>query len=289
MAPEQAAGDTAAVGPRTDVYALGAILYEGLTGRPPFVGGSVAETLLQVRTREPVPVRQLRPGVPRDLETIALKCLAKEPARRYATATALADDLARFRRGEPVVARPVGALTRAWKWARRRPVVAALSGLSAAALVGLIAGGAVYQSLLRASDRQARAARDRAEANYGRALAAVEQLLTRVGGARLNNVPEMDAVRAELLQDALRFYEGFLADADSPDPALRWETALATIRVASIEKALGRPGADAHFRQAIDRLTALADAHPDRPVYRAGLADARGKYGEFLMLSLIHI
>jgi serine/threonine protein kinase/tetratricopeptide (TPR) repeat protein len=284
MAPEQAAGDHHRIGPRTDVYALGAILYECLTGRPPFRGASVDETLAQVRDREPVPVRQLRPGVPRDLETIALKCLQKEPDRRYASATELADDLARFVRGEPVYARPLGPVGRLWKWARRRPVVAALGGLSALALVSLIVGGAVYQALLREANQQSRRHQARAEANYQKALAAVESLLTRVGNDRLVNVPEMDGVRAELLQDALTFYKGFLTDTDDQDPAVRRETALAHARVARIEHLLGRMDeADANYRLAIDQLGALAAEFPDRAVYRDGQADALQEYGKLLV------
>jgi WD40 repeat protein len=126
MAPEQAEGKTKQVGAPADIYALGAILYELLTGRPPFRGATVLETLEQVKATEPVPPSRLVPGLPRDVETIALKCLQKEPAKRYDSAAALAEDLRRFLNGEPIVARPVPPWVRAVKWARRRPAIATL-------------------------------------------------------------------------------------------------------------------------------------------------------------------
>jgi tetratricopeptide (TPR) repeat protein len=136
MAPEQATGDNLRVGPVTDVYGLGAVLYCCLTGRPPFQAANMLETLRQVREQEPVPVRLLNAAVPRDLETICLKCLEKEPRRRYRSAAELGADLQRFERREPILAAPAGVFTRLGKWVWRQPAVACLIAAVATSLLG---------------------------------------------------------------------------------------------------------------------------------------------------------
>jgi WD40 repeat protein len=155
MAPEQAAGRTAEVGPLADVYALGAVLYAALTGRPPFLGNTVLETLRQVTQQEPVSPRLVNPRVDLDLATVCLKCLEKQPAARYASAAEVAAELGRYLDGEPITARPIGRLERGWRWARRRPALAAALALGLVALLALVGAGvgAAYQQ--RLEDRNA--------------------------------------------------------------------------------------------------------------------------------------
>jgi WD40 repeat protein/predicted Ser/Thr protein kinase len=155
MAPEQARGHGHDITPRTDVYALGAILYEILTGWAPFLGSSALDTLEQVLTQEPVPPCRRRQNVPRDLETICLKCLHKEPRKRYASALELAEDLRRFTAGEPIRARPVSSWEKVVKWARRRPAVASLT--AALVLLSITALGVIAGLWLRAEDRAVQA------------------------------------------------------------------------------------------------------------------------------------
>jgi serine/threonine-protein kinase len=147
MAPEQAIGRTDEIGPHTDVWALGAILYELLTGRPPFMAESAIDILQKVKFEEPVAPGRLRFQLPRSLETICLTCLHKDSARRYASALALADDLQAFLEGRPIAARPPGTLERAAAWVQRRPTVAALAAVGGAAAVGLGAGAWWYNPL----------------------------------------------------------------------------------------------------------------------------------------------
>jgi tetratricopeptide (TPR) repeat protein len=171
MAPEQVIGKSGTIGPAADIYALGAILYEMLTGRPPFRAETATETERQVLAMEPVPPARLNPKAPRDLETICLKCLHKDPARRYPDAGALAEDARRFLDGRPIQARRAGLLEHAWRWCRRNPAGTALA-VSVLVLVGLSVGGAFWvqrQQLERRMEAQLRRARAHAaiEASLG--------------------------------------------------------------------------------------------------------------------------
>jgi serine/threonine-protein kinase len=162
MSPEQAQGQPDEVGPLADVYSLGAILYDMLTGRPPFRGTSVLDTLEQLRTREPVPPMQFQPGVPRDLETICLKCLQKDRARRYASAGDLAADLGRFLRGEPILARPVTKVERTVRWCRRNPGKAATIVLAILGVASYILSVTVLAGMLKVEKDAADDAREKA-------------------------------------------------------------------------------------------------------------------------------
>jgi WD40 repeat protein len=170
MAPEQADSRLADIGPHTDVYALGVVLYEILTARPPFQGSNDVDTVHQVLTAEPLAPRRLRPDVPRDLETICVKCLEKEPTRRYVSAAQLTEDLRAYQAGRPIRARPVTVWERAAKWARRRPAVAALAGVTAAALLCLAGWAFWYTVQLREHTTNLQNALNRAEAGERRLL-----------------------------------------------------------------------------------------------------------------------
>jgi serine/threonine protein kinase len=223
MAPEQITGDRFAIGPRTDVYSLGATLYSLLTGRPPFYAASVIETLDLVRTREPAPPRTLVPAVPRDLETITLTCLRKDRLRRYASAAALADDLQRWLDGFPIRARPVSKLEHGRRWCARRPAFASLLAIFAltvaSSLVGLL-------TLWRHSETE----RQRAETALARAVAsdkvtsgAVQDLV----GLLTTAVDATQTLTSERVQSASRVIRDLTAK-------LRQDQGVATSNIVAI-------------------------------------------------------
>jgi tetratricopeptide (TPR) repeat protein/predicted Ser/Thr protein kinase len=275
MAPEQAEGRVHDIGPATDVYALGAILYELFTGRPPFLGLSNVDTIKKVVSDEPAAPRRLCSKLPRDLETICLKCLEKEPAKRYATADSLADDLHRFLGGEPIAARPAGVAERAWKWARRRPAWALLIGVSVAATLALTALGISWSV-------QVRAERDRARHSLRVARQAIDDLYVKMASERLFDEPQLDPLCQELLEMARARYEE-LAQEQSADPDVRRDIALAWFRLGEIHRLQDQhTEAERAYGEAITRQEELRRDHRDEPRYRQDLANSHNWLGELL-------
>jgi tetratricopeptide (TPR) repeat protein/predicted Ser/Thr protein kinase len=242
MAPEQATGGSRHVGRAADVYALGAILYELLTGRPPFKGETHFETVLQVREQPPVSPRRLQPKVPRDLETVCLKCLAKEPRGRYATALALAEDLGRFLGGEPVLARPVGQAERLYRWCRRNPLVAGLvAGLFVVLAGGLIAVASLWRTAehrgTRASEAKEEAdrQRDRADEVIADSIRALDTYLEKVVSSKELKTPGLESIRQSLMDLVLADYMDY-ARRRQDDPKLQRRVARLYATAAQIRR-----------------------------------------------------
>jgi serine/threonine protein kinase/tetratricopeptide (TPR) repeat protein len=299
MAPEQASGDGKAVGPPADIYALGAILYECLTGRPPFRAATIMDTVLQVRHDDPVPPSRLQPKLPRDLETVCLKCLAKKPEQRYASAAALADDLGRFLNGESVHARPTSGAAKLLKWSRRHPALASVVFLLAVPMP-LLLGVMIYlwadaRSARKAVEAEKAAAveardqadreRELAQGYLKNALGSMDKILDRVGDGPLARMPGAQAERAAILAEAVAFYESLLR-LDSTDPGVRFETAQTFHTMSRLNNLAGQiDQAEAAGRTAIQLLTELKRQYPDRPAYRNELARTLMFFGHARLLN----
>ena len=261
MAPEQAEGDGAKIGPRTDVYALGAILYELLSGRPPFRAATALETLAYVKDADPVPPSRIQPGLPGEIETICLKCLEKQPARRYETALALAEDLRRFQAGEPILAHDPPLWVFVWKWARRRPALSAAILVSAAAILMLFGGSLYYNARLGESVKKAQAAERVALDQSKVTTKALNELVFGVQD-QLGKTAATRAVRKGLLEQALAGLDQVVlsAEAAAPDSS----RAVAHQKLGDIFRQVGRNGeAFEQYKKSRDLAQRLAVSSPE--------------------------
>jgi tetratricopeptide (TPR) repeat protein len=290
LAPERLEGWS---DPRSDVYSLGATLYELLTLRPLFDESDRARLIRRVAHESPAAPRHLDPGIPRDLETIVLKAIAKEPAQRYAAAAPLAEDLRRFLADRPILARRTGRAERLWRWSRRNPALAGALGslfliltLGCAGMTvlwrraesqrrradGLLVLSEQRRTLAEGNRAEAERQRGRAEAHFGKARAAVDELLTRVAESQLANVPGLQPLRQDLLRSALAFYEDFVRQR-AGDPTLKAGLASAQLRLARIQHDLG---AESQSQRTTQQALAFHEAalrdQPDDRGLRDGLA-----------------
>jgi serine/threonine protein kinase len=292
MSPEQALARRGLVDQRTDIYSLGVTLYELLTRRPAIEGADRQEILRRIAFEEPTPPRRVDPKVPRELETIVSKAMAKEPADRYATAQELADDLARFLEHKPIKARRPTLPERVAKWSRRhRSVVASATVILVLAVLALAASTALIareQRATAAALAQARAERQRAEQNLGRVLGGVARLVKMFQDDRLSDSPARLGLRRELSDYASWLIQSFVHDG-AVEPVLRMETIDAHLHLTYVNAVRGRrTEVLAEFRRAIAEAERLAADFPGRATYRLQLAQAHNLLGYELWEDGLH-
>ena len=281
MSPEQAV-DASRCTPASDVYGLGATLYDALTGRPPFRAASPVDTLRQVIDQPPVAPRELNPAIDLDLQTITLKALEKEPGKRYPSARSLADDLLRYLGGEPIEARPIGRLERATRWCRRNPAVAMLTGGVAALLLVVAIGSALASERLRHQAERESQARQEAQNYFVMSLGVIDEMVAKYGDESLERVPGMQRVRRELLERALALYAELSATQPS-NPDLRKVFARTQLRIASIYDLLGEPKqARTAYIEAIRLFDTLMEEAPKDAELRELWAKCHALLGETL-------
>jgi tetratricopeptide (TPR) repeat protein len=285
MAPEQLLGLSHEITPAADVYALGAILYEILTGRPPFKGATPLSTLDQVANQEPLVPSKLQRNTPPDVETICMKCLEKDPARRYATARALADDLRRFLDGRPILARPTPLWEKAAKAARRRPGLAAATGAVVVAICVGFVGVLYYNGLLREGVKTARVAQSQAVRNArsaieqrNLALKALDKLVFEVQ-ERLGESPATRSLRRSLLDTAIAGLDELAQSTETTPPDL--SRAVAHQKLGEIYRQVGRSAeATRQLEQSVRLAEQLAQAAPEDVAVKDCLSRAHIGLGE---------
>ena len=288
MAPEQASGGQVEVGAPADIHALGVILYESLTGRPPYRADTPEKILQKLLFESAVPPSRLQPETPRDLEAICLRCLERIPSQRYATAAELAEDLRRFLDGRPTVARPLHPAVRVWRWCRRNRKLAAVSGSLAATVVVAVAAlvGLTYRHNLQLRAEIARAQAKDAESrrNYREARSTIQAMLERLSDPRFTGTTRMKELGRDQMEEAVGFYDRILQQLVTHDPAVRFDMARALGLVSTVQHELGNGDeAEKHVRRALDMLDGLRSEFPENLEYLRVQVECFNRLGIYLL------